>query len=761
MVVTVRRLALAVSLAAAAVALVPAPASAAGLRAGVGKADITPKVGYYLGGWTRADRIAGGQHTRLHSRALVLERDGRKLALVAVDLFMVPGGLVKHVGDALRARGFGEQNLLISASHTHSGPGGYANFKTFNTAAPSLQTATDPLSFYHLLDPKPADRQLYTFLVNQIATAVRRADEDLGPAVGGWGVSSLEGITRNRSVEAHLANHGVIREYAEGSAELDPAGVIHTIDPKVSVLRVDKVVRRTVRRGRGKRSKRKRVRVRVPIGAWTNFADHGTVTKSSFQYYNQDHHASAIHDFEEAVRREGKVPAGQEVLNVYGNSNEGDQSAGLDRSGPAASDFVGQAEASAMLRAWRDARRALSSTPAFDFRWTRICFCGQMTEGGPVASSPVIGMPFLTGSEEERGPLYDVTQVPFEGRRAPASTDPAQGNKSGIPISEVPRAVPLMSVRLGTGMIVSLPGEPTTGVGERVRESVGAAISGSGVGHIVVAGLTNEFIQYFTTPEEYERQHYEGGSTLFGKYSSNLLKLELAELSRRLVTGEPAQAAHPLDPTNGVVPDGPPFGDGAASGDLTSQPAPAYRRLQHARIAWKGGPEGLDRPVERPFVTVERRVKRRWRHYTSDYEGLDILWTVDAEGRHEARWDIPHDAPRSIYRIVVSAKRYRLVSRPFRVLASLSLGLRRVPAGPGRVAVVMDYPQAVRDVDLTHRPESAAGGFVRFRIGRRTVQVHQARGSVFSAPAPAGAEITVEGRDRFRNLVSGKLSARG
>src|SRR5688500_9858577 len=117
-----------------------APASAdAALRAGVGKADITPATGYYLGGWTRADRVAQGQHTRLQARALVLDNGGRKVALVAVDLFMVPGGLVRHVGEALASRGFSERNLLVSASHTHSGPGGYANYPSLNTAAPSRE----------------------------------------------------------------------------------------------------------------------------------------------------------------------------------------------------------------------------------------------------------------------------------------------------------------------------------------------------------------------------------------------------------------------------------------------------------------------------------------------------------------------------------------------------------------------------------------------------------------------------------------------
>jgi hypothetical protein len=51
-------------------------------RAGVGKADIQPPDGYGLGGRMRADLTAQGQHTRLPSRALVLEHGGRKVALV-------------------------------------------------------------------------------------------------------------------------------------------------------------------------------------------------------------------------------------------------------------------------------------------------------------------------------------------------------------------------------------------------------------------------------------------------------------------------------------------------------------------------------------------------------------------------------------------------------------------------------------------------------------------------------------------------------
>src|SRR3712207_7777676 len=123
--------------------------------------------------------------------------------------------------------------------------------------------------------------------------------------------------------------------------------------------------------------------------------------------------------FEHTVRRSAGVPRGQEVLNAYGNSNEGDMSAGLTRHGPAASDYVGRVEAAAMLRAWRAAGRSLSRTPSIDLRWTRVCFCGQQVGEGRVADKSEVGLQFLTGSEEERGPLYDMTGRHFEDTRAP------------------------------------------------------------------------------------------------------------------------------------------------------------------------------------------------------------------------------------------------------------------------------------------------------------------------------------------------------
>ena len=94
---------------------------------------------------------------------------------------------------------------------------------------------------------------------------------------------------------------------------------------------------------------------------------------------------------------------------------------------------------------------------------------------------------------------------------------------------------------------------------------------------MILSGLANEFIQYFTTPEEYDRQHYEGGSTLYGPLSAPFLQDQLIELTSRLSAGQPAQAPYAFDSTNGVTPDGPAYGSGAGAGSLESSPGTTRR----------------------------------------------------------------------------------------------------------------------------------------------------------------------------------------
>jgi neutral ceramidase len=660
------------------------PAAAAELRAGVGRSDITPPTGFPTFGYVRDDAVGHGVHTRLFARAIVLQKGRRKLAIVTTDLNATPGGLLVEVASRLAKRGFDERNVIISASHTHNGPAGFSTFQGDNFVAPTLG---DPTHF-----KTDANTQLYGFLIRRIALAVERADSALGPAAVGWGQTSLAGVTDNRSLEAHLADFGFDLPYGTGRIDEDPGGYLDTIDPEVDVLRVDRIAH-----GR-----------RIPLGGWLDFADHGTVNPYQFDVYNADHTGVASRLFEAAVRRAGRVPRSQLVVGAYGNADAGDMTAALRGRGPAYAEQVGRREAEAMVRAWREAGRHMSAAPAFDTRWSRSCFCGRTVEDHQVADSPNVGLPFLTGSEENRGPLYDETHDNYEGRRLPVGVGPQSRKIQAIgpPIGSFPTAVPLMVVRLGDRAMVTIPGEATVEVGRRIRSAVMAAFPPSaGVKGVAIVGYANEYIHYFTTPEEYDMQHYEGGSTLFGKYSSVLIEDDLATLASELARGAPATAPVPFDPRNGVTPDMTPYGTGATTARPVTQPL-TTARIERAAFSWQGGGQGLDRPLDRPFTTVEQRHQRSWRRVTDDL-GLEIVWRVDDKGIYTAQWQVPVGAAPGSYRFVVSANHYRLTSRPFRVVRSRALTLADAGRRGNEEVLTVAYPPIDVLQDLTARPGRA------------------------------------------------------
>jgi neutral ceramidase len=704
----------------------PATAAGPGLRVGVGRADLTPPTGYFLQGWVESSSYGTGVNTRLYARVIVLQEGAKKYALVAEDLNGIAGGVLNDAVKLVADRGFTPQNVLDSASHTHGAPAGYYNYTTYNTVFMTPATLTQQ-NVTGALDPA-----LYAFEVRQLALAIRRADDNLGPGKAAWGHASLLGLTQNRSLEASLANDGIHEGYGQGRVEQAKGGYLSTIDPDVELLRVDKTLR-----GRD-----------VPVGAWMTFADHGTVNKATWLYYNADHHATADRVVEQTLRAEGHPPPGQDVVSAYGNSDEGDQTAGIVHSGPADADAVGAVEAQAFLEAWRAAGRVLSDHLAMDSRWTRVRFDGRQTSGGgPVGSQAQPGLPLFTGSEEGRGPLYETTGQQFEGVKLPADNpqDPAQGDKvipqagslntGGQALGQAPStppAVPLMVLRLGDRALASVPGEMTVAMGRRLRSAVLAAVGPLGVTRVDVAGLANEYLSYFTTPEEYEEQHYEGGSTMYGRWSSYFILDSLVDLGTRLATAAPDPIPDPSDPVNGVTAAGTaPFGTGATSATALKQPA-GSQRLQQALFSWQGGQRGLDLPLDRPFITV-----RRDGVAVTDDLAVQMYWGVDGSGVYTARWEIPRDAEPGSYDFRITANHYTLTSEPFRVVPSLALSVG--PIGDAAAGLLeVRYPPARYNTDITARPRVIDGG----RVGGEVISGSSTR----ATSVPAGSAL-----DRFGN----------
>ncbi len=195
-------------------------AGGADLRVGVATADITPPLGAPLAGYYH-ERGADGVLDPLLSKALVLEEEGERAALVVVDLL----GITRWVTDQARAQieqttGIPGDHVMISATHAHTGP------ELSNRGQRSAEIGSEtPLA------------QAYTeSLPKRIAESVRLANERLQPARLRVAKAICEGVTFNRRYFMEDGSTGWNPGKLNPKAIM-PAGVT---DPEVGILYVDR-----------------------------------------------------------------------------------------------------------------------------------------------------------------------------------------------------------------------------------------------------------------------------------------------------------------------------------------------------------------------------------------------------------------------------------------------------------------------------------------------------------------------------------------
>jgi len=160
--------------------LLLAPPVSLALEVGWAKVDITPTFSAPLAGYgKRFGAKAEGYHDPLFARALVAAGEGEKIAIVATDLLLINRELKKEL--ELRLVPLGLSTLLLYATHTHSGIGGYWN----NFIAEALGMGT-------------FDRRIFDFLANQIAAAVQQANAKLTAAKIGSASAVFDNLSVNR-----------------------------------------------------------------------------------------------------------------------------------------------------------------------------------------------------------------------------------------------------------------------------------------------------------------------------------------------------------------------------------------------------------------------------------------------------------------------------------------------------------------------------------------------------------------------------------
>lgn len=90
------------------------------LRAGVGRADLTPERTVPLSGYGNREQPSTGVHDDLAATALVLSDGGTRIGLVSADLLNVSTGLRARV--RRRVADCDLDAVVLAATHTHAGP---------------------------------------------------------------------------------------------------------------------------------------------------------------------------------------------------------------------------------------------------------------------------------------------------------------------------------------------------------------------------------------------------------------------------------------------------------------------------------------------------------------------------------------------------------------------------------------------------------------------------------------------------------------
>ena len=706
------------------------------LRAGAASSDITPPIGTPMFAYTARSNIADppqdldkalqivgdpdtnlyaksfepseGIHTRVRARALVVEQAGRKFAMVQADLGGLPFALTQEVVSRIEDTGIPAERLMISATHTHSSTGPIWPLDNFGYAA---------------LGGDAFDPRIFELTAEGIAEAIRDADARLEPAKLGVGSSTLTDASRNREYDTYKLN-------PETPADEDAARAA-SIDEKLWVVRADS------RDGR-------------PLAVWSNFAVHPTSFGDENLLFSGDNAASAERIAEAQIEQEAAA-AGHSVrpgslVNVWTNGNQGDISpnGGPDRdsaddplqyvpNAAASAHMAGRRMAAGIVEAWRDAGTDMGDTLELDARRTIFAFDGTPLDS-PVGPLPVLGAGGIVADDNTCLPVA----VPGQGLKVPIATGPL-----------APNTAPVSVWRIGSLGIVAIPSEVTKTQGARIKSALVAG-SGGQIANFALAGLTNSYLSYTATPEEYDACTYEGSFTLFGRLQGPRWASEAGGVLEALLAGQ--------DPAS--LPEPPPAGLGGSipttdqtpdAGDAVVQPADTTR-FGRATFKWKGGDPAVDAPRNETFVALQRQVGGDWTTVGTEDGFLDTTAFDDDTGEWTETWQFGECDPLGQYRFVVTGvadkgagdEPYTVTSEEFELSKTPPLTADPVSVTGTTATVIARYPDPGPDA-LIALPRRVRTGTATLDVNGQTVEAGLDGDKLrFTRSVPSGATVTVD-----------------
>lgn len=596
-------------------------------------------------GYSMPQQIDDGLSMRLRARAFVVvdRATGKRIAWCVADQALIPVAAHASIVAKLMAKYPGTYdytNVCVTATHSHSTPGGCSHDFIYNLAILGFQ------------------QKSFDAMVDGFVDAISAAHEDLKPGSVAVGHTTLDDASRNRSQQAFELN-----------PDSDKQHFPDAIDPLMIVWRF--------KQGN------------TDVGAISWFPTHGTSLPNTNLLVSGDNKGYAAWSWEREELGQDYLAGQPDFVAAFAQSAAGDMSPNLElKPGTGPTDdpwqniaIIGNRQKSAMQQAWKSADQPITGSIesiatyidigniSIDSKWT--------PDGKEHHTTPaVIGASMLAGSVEDgpglgnpegwTGPLAKLWAMLPSMPPAPGWMLAEQQPKlCTLPVGLIgaaPSRVLIQVLKIGQFHIVCTPCEVTIVAGLRIRRSVAAEL-GVPIDQVMIQSYSNGYSEYLTTPEEYASQQYEGGSTLYGRYELCAYQQELSSLAKKLQTGTSvpvgsAGAPSPLGMINlvpGVVYDNPPLGK--KLGQVVTAPASSYKRGSQAKAIFVTGHPKNNLRRGGTFLEVQRKAGSAWKRVQDDgdfatkftWKRTDVLLGASTA---TITWDIPEDAPTGTYRIV-------------------------------------------------------------------------------------------------------------
>ncbi len=606
---------------------------------GAGIYDITgPAAEQGMMGYGMLKQKTSGLQQRLWARAFVIESpcNRNRVVFVNTDLGQLFQGVKQQVIKKLRLKygdRYNDSNVLLTATHSHSGPGGYSTYTFYNLTT---------LGF---------NRGNFNAIADGIVVAIGRAQENMTPAHIKIATGQVTGISGNRSPEAYLLNPPEERSHYQ-----------RDVDTQMTLIRFDSL--------QGK-----------PIGTINWFPLHGTGMNNKNELISGDIQGYAEYRFEKAM---GSDYGSTAFVAAFAQEHSGDVSpnpygheggTGLD--GIRNIERVGIPLYDIAKQLYDNATEIVSG--GIDYRHSYVDMShvrvnSEYTDGKAQMTCPgAIGVSMLAGTQDGEGIGWQGVSCDALHNSLPLFmcemvTTRCQGVKpiisstgTMLPYPWTPQILPMQVVKIGNLVIGAIPMELTTMTGRRLKNAISNQFPVAEKNHVVLSTLSNAYAGYVATNEEYQMQRYEGASTHFGPWTAAALQQIYTGLTKALVNNTTVEAG-PQPPNllgaqvtlqTGVLFDTVP--SGKKFGDVYQDVNASYKPGDTVQVMFWGAHPKNNFRIQNTFLDVQRLVNNKWEIVRTDQD-WDTEYHWQRHGVSDSLitivWRIPADMPPGQYRIV-------------------------------------------------------------------------------------------------------------